>query len=104
MYGNCTSRRGRRRHKAIGSIVLVLAFTVVFLFRVSRMLVRRDWIATTLTAVALGGTFGGIARSALGHLALRAVMLVTGPMLGWVAVQLRNLGAQRTAPVQIAGA
>jgi hypothetical protein len=67
---------------------LMIAFGVVFLFCVIRMLVRRDWIATAVFAVVLGILFGGLAGLTAGSLLFGLIVLINGVVLGWVAVQL----------------
>ena len=64
---------------------LFIAFTFVFFFCLIRMIVRRDWIATTVFAVLLGAISGGIGS---GTAARALIGLALGLMVGGVTVGL----------------
>ena len=66
---------------------LFLAFTLVFFFCLIRMIVRRDWIATTAFALLLGAVNGGFAFVS-GNATVALVGLAVGLLVAGVTVGL----------------
>lgn len=67
---------------------MFVAFTLVFVFCLVRMISRRDWIATTAFAVLLGVINGGGFAIANGNAALALIGLAVGLLAGGVTVGL----------------
>jgi hypothetical protein len=65
-----------------------VSFSVVFFFCLIRMIVRRDWIATTAFAVLLGAFVAGGSAVVSGNAALALVGLAVGLLAGGVTVGL----------------
>jgi len=68
--------------------MLFVAFALVFFFCLIRMIVRRDWIATTVFAVLLGAITGGGSAFVSGNTALASVGVAVGLLFGGVTVGL----------------